>query len=197
MEKFYLEVPTIDRKEEALEYLQEHANYNADINGDGGMHHVLEDMTYEQWLIRNEKMKDKDYAYSLDRCPGETFFLIRENDNKLVGTINIRHELNEYMKKFGGHIGYGIRPTERRKGYNKINLYLGLLKAKELYDLESVMLDCDVDNLGSDRTILALGGELERQDIDPYDNHLVNVYWIDINKSLEKYKDLYESYIRR
>ena len=59
------------------------------------------------------------------------------------------------MQRFGGHIGYGIRPTERRKGYNRINLYLGMLEAKKI-GLDRVMLDCDVNNLGSDRSLKAL-----------------------------------------
>ena len=196
MEKFYLESPSLARKAEAIEYIEEHIKNNADINGDGGMHHILEDTTYEEWLKENKRMKDKEYAYSKNTCPGEPFFLIRENDNKIVGMIKLRHELNEYMKKFGGHIGYGIRPSERGKGYNKINLYLGLLKVKELYDLDYVMLDCDVDNLPSDRSIRALGGEFEREDTDPYDGALVNVYWINVNKSLEKYKNLYGPHIK-
>ena len=110
--------------------------------------------------------------------------------------INIRYDLTPNMLEFGGHIGYGIRPTERRKGYNKINLYLGLIEAKKL-GLTDVMLDCDVNNLGSDKTIQALGGVLERQGVDPYDGSLTNVYWINVDKSLEEYKDIYEPYIKK
>lgn len=98
------------------------------------------------------------------------------------------------MKKFGGNIGYSIRPTERRKGYNKINLYLGLIKANKL-NLDRVMLDCDVNNIGSDRTMKALGGVLERTEIDPYDGILTNVYWFDAKKCIDKYKDVYEKFI--
>ena len=122
--------------------------------------------------------------------------LIREDDNKIVGTINIRWNLTQEMLNFGGHIGYGIRPTERRKGYNKINLYLGLIEAKKL-GLEKVMLDCDVENLGSDRTLKALGGKLERTEIDASDGTLTNVYWFDIEETLSKYKDIYDPFIFR
>lgn len=97
------------------------------------------------------------------------------------------------MLQFGGHIGYGIRPTERRKGYNKINLYLGILEARKL-GLEKVMLDCDVNNLGSDRTLKALGGKLERTEVDPSDGVLTNVYWFDVEETIEKYKGVYEQY---
>ena len=139
-------------------------------------------------------MEDEEYAKSVGRCQGKTFLLIRESDNKIVGTINVRWNLSEEMLQFGGHIGYGIRPTERRKGYNKINLYLGIIEAKKV-GLEKVMLDCDVNNLGSDKTLKALGGKLERTEIDPSDGILTNVYWFDVNETLEKYKEIYEPYI--
>ena len=89
--------------------------------------------------------------------PAETFFLIRENDNKIVGMIDIRLALNDFLKKYGGNIGYSIRPTERRKGYDKINLYLALKFCKEK-GLSEVLLDCDYDNLGSASSIISLGG---------------------------------------
>ena len=139
-------------------------------------------------------MKDEDFAKSVGRCPGNTFLLIRESDNRIVGTLNLRWNLNEEMLRFGGHIGYGIRPTERRKGYNKINLYLGIVEAKKV-GLEKVMLDCDVNNIGSDKTLKALGGVLERTEIDPSDGILTNVYWFNVDDTIEKYKDVYEEYI--
>ena len=119
---------------------------------------------------------------------------VRENDNKIVGMINVRWNLTEEMKLFGGNIGYGIRPTERRKGYNKINLYLGLIEAQKL-GLDRVMLDCDVSNLGSSKTMEALGGELERTEIDPYDGILTSVYQFDVTKTIDKYREEYENKI--
>ena len=98
------------------------------------------------------------------------------------------------MLNFGGNIGYGIRPTERRKGYNKINLYLGMIEAKKV-GLDKVMLDCDVNNLGSDKTLKALGGKLERTEIDPSDGTLTNVYWFNVDETIEKYRYIYEQYI--
>lgn len=183
MEKFYLEEPNIERKNEVIEYLNEHVQYNSDINGTGSIDKILEGKTYEECLDRIHKMQDSEYAKSINRCPGKTFFLIRKNDNKLIGMINVRYNLNDAMLRFGGHIGYGIRPTERKKGYNKINLYLGLIEAEKV-GLENVMIDCSVTNLGSDKTIKALGGKLERSEIDPSDNELTNVYWISVKESI-------------
>ena len=195
IEKFYLENPSMERKNDVIEYMNEHVKYNSNINGTGSFDHVLEGETYEECMDRYYKIQDNEYAKSIDRCPGKTYFLIRKNDNKLIGMINIRHHLTPKMLVHGGHIRYGIRPTERRKGYNKINLYLGLLKALEEFNLDKVMLDCDVKNLGSDKTIQALGGILERTDIDDYDGVLTNVYWINTKDSIRKYKDVYQKYM--
>lgn len=194
MEKFYFERPSIERKSEIIEYLDEFVKYGSDINGSGSLDKIYDGYTFEEALDRCLKMEDEEYAKSVGRCQGKTFLLIRENDNKIVGTINVRWNLSDKMLQFGGHIGYGIRPTERRKGYNKINLYLGMIEARKV-GLDRVMLDCDVNNLGSDKTLKALGGKLERTEIDPSDGILTNVYWFDVNETIEKYRDVYEPYI--
>ncbi len=191
MERFFLERPSIERKKEIIEFINEFIEYNSDINGAGSLDKILEGYTFEEALERCLNMEIKGFS---ERCQSKTFLLIRENDNKIVGSINVRWNLNEEMLKFGGHIGYGIRPTERRKGYNKINLYLGMIEAKKL-GLEKVMLDCDVDNIASDKTLKALGGKLERTEVDPYDGILTNVYWFNVDETICNYKDKYEQYI--
>ena len=194
MERFYLEEPSLERKDEIIEYLDEFVKYNSNINGTGSLDKIYDGLTFEEALERCLNMKNEGYAKSINRVPGKTFLLIRKNDNKIVGTINIRWNLSEDMLKFGGHIGYGIRPTERRKGYNKIQLYLVLLEAQKL-NLDKVMLDCSVDNLGSDKTIKALGGILERCELDESDNTMTNVYWINVDESIKKYRDKYDSFV--
>ena len=187
METFYLETPSLVRKKEIIDYINEFVEYKSNINGTGSLDKILEGYTFEQALERCLNMENKEYAEENGRCQGKTFLLIRKNDNKIVGTINVRWNLTEKMKQFGGNIGYGIRPTARRRGYNKINLYLGLIEAKKL-GLNKVMLDCDAENLGSSKTMEALGGKLERTEIDPYDGILTSVYWMNGDESLEKYK---------
>lgn len=194
MERFYLEEPSLERKDEIIEYLDEFVKYNSNINGTGSLDKIYDGYTFEEALERCLNMKNEWYAKSINRVPGKTFLLIIKDDNKIVGTINIRWNLSEKMLKFGGHIGYGIRPTERRKGYNKIQLYLVLLEAQKL-NLDKVMLDCSVHNLGSDKTIKALGGILERCELDESDNTMTNVYWINVDESIKKYKDEYSKYI--
>ena len=123
MEKLKHVKPSKEYEQEALEYINEFYEYNSDINGTGGLQRYLDN--YDGWLEKLEE--DRTRIPNEEKVPAETYFLVRENDNKIVGMINIRLTLNENLKKFGGHIGYSIRPTERKKGYNKVNLYLGLL----------------------------------------------------------------------
>lgn len=190
MEKFYYEVPSIERKNEAIEYIKEHIEYGSNINGSGGLDRYVDD--YEGWLLK----LDNDYVQvpNEKRVPARTYFLVRENDNKIIGMINIRLTLNESLKQHGGHIGYGIRPSERQKGYNKINLYLGLKVCNE-YGIEEVQLDADLDNVASWKTMEALGGVRVKEEYDKDYNCIVVDYIIDVKNSLEKYKDIYEEYI--
>jgi len=191
MEKFYLEEPTIKRKNDALEYLNELAEFGSELNGTGSMDRCLTGWTYEEFLVENEKRKDKNYAYSINRCPSKTFFFIRQNDNKIVGMINIRYDISQELLENGAsHIGYSIRPTERRKGYNKIQLYLGLLEEQKI-GVKRVLLNCTVDNIGSNKSILSLGGVLEKTELDKNDNTLTNYYWIDVDKSISENKKIY------
>lgn len=188
MEMFYLEVPSISRKEDALDYINEFYQYNSDINGAGGLDRYSDN--YSEWLLKLEE--DYSREPSDERVPGRTYFLVRESDNRIVGMINIRLCLNERLRKMGGHIGYAIRPTERGKGYNKINLYLGL-KVCAQYGIDTVLLDADLDNPASWKTMEALGGKriAEYYDSEFYNCDVVK-YSIDVKKSLVTYKDTYE-----
>ena len=193
---FYLEEPTIERKKDAIDYISEFLKYDSDINGTGLLDKYLKEESYENWLIYLSKVQNKDYAYSINFVPNRTFFLIREEDNKIVGMINIRLELNEKLKNSGGHIGYSIRPTERRKGYNKINLYLGLKKCFE-YNIKDAWLDCVVSNLGSVKTIQALGGNLIKEDFSDKYGEVVQMYTINVRESLNKYSSIYDKSFER
>ena len=194
MEQFYLEIPSLNRKNDIIDYLNEFVIFHSDLNGAGYLDKILSGLSFEEALAGCLNLQYEEYANKLGRCQSKTFLLIRKNDNKLIGTINVRWNLSEQMKQFGGNIGYGIRPTERRKGYNKINLYLGLLEAQKL-GLEEVMLDCETTNIASSKTMESLGGILKKTEIDPADGLLTSVYIIDVKKSLEEYKNIYLSKI--
>ena len=195
MEKFYLEIPSIERKKEIMNYIHEFIIYNSDLNGAGSLEKIVEGYTFEQALERCLNMESEKYVKRVGGyCQSKTLLFIREYDNKIIGTINVRWNLSEERKQFIGNIGYGIRPTERKKGYNKINLYLGLIEAQKL-GLDKVTLTCDVNNLGSVKTIQSLDGVLERTEVDPYDGILTSIYWFDVNETIHKYEDTFKDNI--
>ena len=192
MEKFYLEKPNIKRKKEAIEYINEFYKYNSNINGTGSLYRYLDN--YKNWLKKLEE--DSKRIPSEEGVPAKTYFLIRENDNKIIGMTNIRLALNEKLRLHGGNIGYSIRPTERRKGYNKINLYLALMKCQE-YKIKEVLMTCDKTNIASAKTMQALGASLIKE---CYDNNLKGTfqyYKIDVNKTIKEYKEIYKTHIIR
>ena len=191
MEKFYFEIPGISRKEDAIDYIREFLEYGSDINGAGGLHRFLDD--YEGWL----KKLDLDYIQvpNEERVPARTYFLVRESDSRIVGMINIRLALNERLSHYGGHIGYSIRPTERGKGYNNINLYLGL-KVCRKYGIERIFMDADLENPASWKTMEAFGGVRIREYYDDVNAHCTVVdYIIDVSRALDSHPEYEERII--
>jgi predicted acetyltransferase len=154
---------------------------------------------YQDWISSEEDMvpwvieRDPsdfnayiDFLYSQDSAekvcqinwvPHSTFWLLAET-GQIVGAVNIRHKLNEKLYNSGGHIGYGICPGERRKGYAAVLLELSLQKAREL-GIDRALLVCDKGNRGSERTILKNGGVFESEFIESNGN-IVRRFWIDL-----------------
>ena len=106
-----------------------------------------------------------------------TYWLIN-GDRKVIGVVNIRHQLTDFLLNRGGHIGYGIRPSERRKGYATKLLSLALEKAKEI-GIEKALVVCDKGNIGSFRTIVKNGG-VEDIDFIEEDGNIVKRFWIEL-----------------
>ena len=102
-------------------------------------------------------------------------FLVAEVDGALVGRVSLRHELNEFLLREGGHVGYAVRPAHRGHGYARRMLAAGLdlLRAR---GVDRVLVTCDDDNLASRRTIEACGGELE--DVHRDGDRATRRYWI-------------------
>ena len=190
MGRFYFEVPGMDRKEDAISYIREFHEFSSNINGAGGLERYLED--YGGWLKKLEE--DAIRIPSEEKVPAKTYFFVRESDQKIVGMINIRLALNEKLKKFGGHIGYSIRPTERGKGYNKINLYLGL-KVCKAHGIDKVFMDADQENPASWKTIESLGGINIREFYDENTKETIKDYEINVNESIKNHSMIYEPMI--
>ena len=88
-------------------------------------------------------------------------FLFAFAASRIVGRVSIRHELNEFLMRVGGHIGYAVVPEFRRQGYATAMLRLSLQIARDTLGIERVLVTCDDDNVGSIRTIEKNGGVLE------------------------------------
>jgi predicted acetyltransferase len=113
----------------------------------------------------------------IGRVQAETYFLVRNGEKRILGAIDIRMELNEYLFNYGGNIGYGVRPTERRQGYATEMLSMALEIARSR-GLKKVLITCDEDNLGSRRTIEKNGGILEN--VVTLLGERVMRFWIDL-----------------
>lgn len=149
--------PTMELKEKALDYKREHLAYGESvINGS-----ELLDQTecYEEWLetiTRNTDEATVNPAWVVT----DTFFAIRKKDGKIIGIIDLRHTLNDFLKDFG-NCGYSVRPTERRKGYATEMLHQILCVAK-VAGLSELHLSVERNNLPSVKTIKKNGGVYER-----------------------------------
>ena len=153
--------PDMRYKEKAIQFINEFHAYNSDISGSGSLDSYLEKSTYEQWLQR--VIADLDIANILpSRAPSFTYFYIREEDDKIVGMINIRFVLNDFLRKEGGHIGYCIRPTERKKHY-ATNMLHAALEICDKLEIHEVIVSCDQSNVASAKVIQNCGGALEAE----------------------------------
>ena len=108
--------------------------------------------------------------------PSTSYFLVDEN-NRTLAMADIRHSLTDYLHNVGGHIGFGVRPAERRKGYASLILSKALKKCDEL-GIHRVLVTCNDDNIGSAKTILKNGGVEDKSFIEE-DGTVVRRFWID------------------
>ena len=110
--------------------------------------------------------------------PDSVFFLLDEDRDRLLGAVNICHSLNEALLKEGGHIGDGIRPSERRKGYATRMIGLALDECRKL-GITRVLMTCEKTNVGSAKSIIRNGGVLENEFVNS-DGEVEQRYWIDL-----------------
>ena len=173
MEKIILVKPDLSYADEIIKYKEESLAESPIINGSAGLDRFS---SIEVWLEELKKRSCED-TVPKGLVPSSTYLAVREKDNYIVGMIDIRHYLNEYLTQVGGHIGYGVRKTERNKGYAKQMLKLALEKYKEL-KIKKVLITCDEDNIASEKVILSANAKLE--DIRNVDGENKKRFWIEL-----------------
>jgi predicted acetyltransferase len=185
MNELELQLPTLHHKQAAENFKSEFLKMQEPVIYGSAL---FDQMEYEQWLIHNANNRQESTVIA-GWVTATTFFAVRKRDLKIVGMIDIRHNLgNEFLAQYGGHLGYSVRPSERKKGYATEILKMGIEYAKSL-SIERLMIACFSDNIPSIKTIEKCGGILS--ETKPYANgqlvnipnseeKLVNIYWIEL-----------------
>ena len=167
--------PTAEYTNQIRAYREEFIKFGGSADGTGTLR-KCEDP--QEWIDYSYKCKSPD-TVPQGLVPATQYMLVREEDRKIVGMIQIRHYFNAYLEKYGGHIGYSTAPNERRKGYAEMMLKMVLPKCREL-GMDKVLITCMKDNEGSRRTILKNGGIYESTVYEPNSGIYLERYWIDL-----------------
>ena len=136
-------------------------------------------------IRKNDWHDFESYLAGLDTAPkpplvpDSTFFCLDEERGSFVGAVNIRHYLSDALLKSGGHIGDGVRPSERRRGVATAMIGLALDECRRL-GIDRVLMVCDRDNIGSARSIINNGGVLENEVENEQDGRIIQRYWIEL-----------------
>ena len=173
MEKIILVKPNLSYADEIIKYKEESLKESSLINGSAGLNRFS---SIEDWL---EELKKRSSEATVPEglVPSSTYLGVREKDNYIVGMIDIRHYLNNFLKQFGGNIGYSVRKSERNKGYAKQMLELALEKCKDL-KMKKVLITCDEDNIASEKVILSANAKFE--DIRSFEGKNKKRFWIEL-----------------
>ncbi|MBR2131178.1 MAG: GNAT family N-acetyltransferase [Oscillospiraceae bacterium] len=173
MEEFLLVRPTSEYADQIVEYRQEFLDAGDSMDGTGSLRRME---NIEEYIQQCEDYEDPQKVPS-HWVPATQFLFIRKCDNRLVGMLQVRHRFNDFLEKYAGHIGYSVRPSERRKGYAKKMLGMALPFCREI-GFDRVLISCIDGNIGSEKTIRANGGVYESTVHEPDENEYLKRFWI-------------------
>ncbi len=172
MDKMLLIRPDASYLDEASAYRAEFLSSSRSMNGVG----MLGKVDAAEWL-RLLPIYENPETTPAPLVPATQLIYVRESDHRIVGMLQIRHCLNDYLLLYCGHIGYSVRPSERRKGYATQMLKAVLPFCKTL-GLDRVLITSHTENEASRRTILKNGGIYENTVQEPDENKDIERYWI-------------------
>lgn len=173
--KLYLIRPSMSLSDEIVSYRQEFLEAGSSMDGCGALKRLADPA---DWLAQVNALESAD-TVPQNWVVSTQFVYVRQRDSKLVGMIQVRHCFNHYLEKYGGHIGYSIRPSERQKGYAKQMLRDCLPFCREI-GLQNILITCLQDNEASRRTILANGGRYESTVYEPDEKVFLERYWLSL-----------------
>ena len=172
-QKIHLREPDERDREQVMAYRSEFLALGSRMDGTSALDQYDD---FDAWLANIRKLSRPETTPA-GYVPATEYLALDEHEH-LVGMTNLRHHLNDYLLTYGGHIGYSVRPSERKNGYATQMLRLTLEKAKER-GIDRVRICCDHYNVASARTIRANGGVLEDEAYDSQDEMLTQRYWIE------------------
>lgn len=174
MNRLKLVLPTMNYKSEIMDYKREFIENGDSMDGTSGLRNSS---TFEEWYSAiYDNLKEETVREGL--VPATTYLAISVDDGRLIGMIDIRHRLNDFLFNFGGHIGYSVRRAERHRGYATEMLALALKECIKL-DIKKVLITCDKDNIASAKTIINNGGVKENEIQE--EGEITERYWINLD----------------
>ncbi|MBR5111090.1 MAG: GNAT family N-acetyltransferase [Clostridia bacterium] len=172
-----LTLPTAEHREEISAYRQEFLDSGDSMDGTGALRRLADPV---EWLAATEQCRSGENVPS-GWVQATQFLCVRETDGRVVGMIQVRHRFSPFLKEYGGHIGYSVRPSERRKGYAAWMLNAVKPFCRSI-GLSAILVTCLAGNEASRRTILKNGGVYDTTVHEPVENEDIERYWISLEE---------------
>lgn len=155
------------------EYRAEFLEMGGSMDGCSNLRRYENMKEWYDWIQKAERRE----TCSPNWVPDTQFVTVRHSDGRIVGMLDIRHELNEACLNLFSNIGYSVRHSERSKGYATIQLGLAKMVCKSM-GMEKILISCHKENFASAKTIFRNGGVLENEVVDQRNGEVLQRYWI-------------------